>query len=93
MDVLDQIDEIKVCTGYKYKDRILTEFPADLDVLENCEPVFDVLPGWKTSTRENTRFEDLPLNAQKYIQYIEQKTGIPVNLISVGAKRARTILC
>ncbi len=92
LDVLDELKEIKVCTAYRYRDELIREFPADPEVLENCQPVYESLPGWKSSTAGVTRFEDLPTNARRYIEYIETKTGVPVSLISVGARRTEIIV-
>jgi len=92
LDVLDELEEIKVCTAYRYRNDIIEEFPADSEILENCEPVYETLPGWQRRTGKITRFEDLPDNARKYIEYIEAKTGVPVSLISVGARRKEIIV-
>ncbi|MEJ2636025.1 MAG: adenylosuccinate synthase [Calditrichia bacterium] len=92
LDVLDQLKEIKVCTAYKYNGATLTDFPADLEVLKKCQPVYEVLPGWETSTEEALSFAELPLNAQNYIRYIEDRAGVPVSIISVGAMRQQTII-
>ncbi|MBO8159643.1 adenylosuccinate synthase [Thermosyntropha sp.] len=92
MDVLDDFDVVKICTGYKYKDKILTEFPESINVLKECEPVYIELPGWKEDISSVTSFEDLPLNAQRYIEKIEELTGIKTALVAVGPKRDQTII-
>ncbi len=92
LDVLDDLETIKVCTGYKYGNQVLTEFPADLEVLKSCQPLYEELPGWKSSTQMATRFEDLPANAQHYIHFLEQLAGVPASIISVGAMREKTII-
>ncbi len=92
LDVLDNLEEIKVCIGYELQGKKYREFPADLEILETCTPIFERLPGWQTTTENITKFEKLPLNAQKYIHYIEKNVGVPVSLISVGAGRMNTII-
>ena len=91
LDVLDGLEEIKVCTAYRYRKELIEEFPADPEILENCEPVYETLPGWQRSTGQITRFEDLPTRARQYIEFIEEKTEVPVSLISVGARRREII--
>jgi len=91
LDVLDDLDVIKVCTSYKCNGDIIDFFPSDMDVLENCEPVYEEFPGWKKSTRDIRSFDKLPKEAKHYISKIEQITSTPVKIVSVGAKREETI--
>ncbi|MFZ0389615.1 MAG: adenylosuccinate synthase [Calditrichia bacterium] len=91
LDVLDGLDEIQVCTAYQYEERLLNDFPADISILEKCRPVLQKIPGWKTSTEDITRFEDLPQAAQNYIRFIEKSANAPALFISVGAMRSKTI--
>jgi len=91
LDVLSGLDTIRVCTGYRYGDETLTTFPTDFAVLEQCQPVYDELPGWKQDLGEVTSISDLPANARDYIRYIEQKTAIPVSMVSVGTRRRQII--
>jgi len=91
LDILDTLPEIKVCTGYRYKNTILKDFPADLRILEVCKPIYETFPGWQTNTCDIQRYEDLPTNARKYIEYIEKQAEVPVKIISVGAMRSSTI--
>jgi adenylosuccinate synthase len=91
MDVLDQVETIKVCTHYNCEGGTLENFPASIEKLSKCEPVYVDLHGWKMEIENLQSFEDLPENAQKYIGYIEKVTGVPVNMISVGARRESTI--
>ncbi len=67
LDVLDGLEDIKVCTRYRYRDETLEEFPGELSTLEQCEPVYETLPGWSRPTKGVTRFEDLPDNATRYL--------------------------
>jgi adenylosuccinate synthase len=92
LDVLDQLDAIPVCTGYRLKGTAVTEMPATYRALEAIEPVYQELPGWKTSTRGVTRWEDLPEKAQAYLNFLEQHTGVEVGGVSTGPERNETII-
>jgi adenylosuccinate synthase len=92
LDVLDELDEIKVCTSYTYRGERLEEFPGELSVLEECEPEYRTLPGWKTSTSGITRLADLPKNARRYLECLEELSGVPIEAVSTGADRDSTIL-
>ncbi|KAI5291722.1 hypothetical protein KEM54_001254 [Ascosphaera aggregata] len=91
LDILDDFDEIKVGVAYKVDGKIVESFPASTDTLEKVEVVYETLPGWKTNTMGAKAWDDLPLNAQKYIQYIEKETGIPVRWIGTGPSRDHMI--
>ncbi len=91
LDVLSGLDTIRVCTGYRHNSKTLADFPADYTVLEQCEPVYDELPGWKQDLSDVTSCDGLPDNARSYIRYIEDKTGIPVAMVSVGTRRNQII--
>ncbi len=91
LDVLSDFDTIKVCTGYKFEGKQLESLPAKLDVFQNCEPVYEELPGWKTDITKATSFEQLPENARKYVQYLEKLAGCPIVMVSVGPRRDQTI--
>ncbi len=92
LDVLDGIDPLKVCVAYRYQSDLITEFPKELNILEECEPVYEELEGWKESTRGIREFDKLPVNAQKYIRHIEETLGVPVDIISTGKKRDDIIM-
>lgn len=92
LDVLGGIDTLKICTAYKYKDERLDAFPASLKVLEACEPIYETLPGWDEDISQLRRFEDLPMNVRGYLKRIEELTGIPVQIVSVGPGREQTII-
>ncbi|KAG0379101.1 hypothetical protein BGX24_001771 [Mortierella sp. AD032] len=87
LDILDQLDEIKIGVAYKVDGKILEGFPANLSLLENVEVVYETMPGWKTDISKCRTFEDLPVNAQKYIRRIEEICGVPVEWIGVGVDR------
>ncbi len=91
LDVLDGLDTIKICTSYKCNGDIIDFFPSDMDMLGNCVPVYEELPGWKESTRNIRSYDKLPEAAKKYISRIEELTLAPVKIVSVGAKREETI--
>ena len=92
LDVLDGLEQIEVCTAYKYGDRIIADFPADLQILAACEPVYETLPGWTSPTRGVRRYEDLPDAARAYVRRLEEVSGVPAAIISTGSDRDETIL-
>jgi adenylosuccinate synthase len=92
LDVLDSFAEIKVCVGYKYRGQTLTEYPESIDVLAACEPVYETVPGWQTSTAGIDDFHRLPECAQEYIARLSRLVGSEVTLISTGAERNETII-
>jgi adenylosuccinate synthase len=91
LDVLDSINEIKICTGYRYDGKTHSHFPPFCHVLDHLEPVYITLPGWKQKTSDVRRYGDLPKNARTYIEKIETLLGVPVRILSVGAEREVTI--
>lgn len=91
LDVLDDFDEIKICTGYKKEGRMLKAFPTDVQTLEHSEPVFRTCKGWKEVISRVRTFRRLPERTQQYIETIEKLAGVPVSIISVGARRDQTI--
>ena len=92
LDVLDQFETVRVCTGYDHKGEITTDFPASLDYLGECRPVYEDLKGWHTPTTECRSYEELPEEAKRYIEFIEEYTGVPVKIVSVGPDRSQTIV-
>ena len=92
LDVLDGLDSLKICTGYKVGDTQRDILPFGADMLAQCEPIYEQLSGWKDSTIGITRYEELPKAAQHYLQRIEQVCEIPVDMISTGADREQTIV-
>jgi adenylosuccinate synthase len=92
LDVLGGLDEIKICTAYTHSGRRIDDFPASLKVLEGCEPLYESLPGWQEDISGVRRFENLPDNVRSYLNRIEQLTGVPVQIISVGPGREQTIV-
>jgi adenylosuccinate synthase len=92
LDVLTGFDEIKICTGYEYDGKVITHFPADLNVLGKCKPVYETLKGWSEDITACDTYESLPQAAKDYIKRIEEIVEIPVKIISVGPKRSQTII-
>lgn len=91
LDVLDQLEELKVAVGYKHKGKLLESFPEDLHVLEQVECVYETLPGWKSDTTKITEYADLPENAKKYIAFIEKFLDTPVQWVGVGPGRSHML--
>lgn len=92
LDVLDTFPVVKICTGYKRKDGfVYTTFPADLEVLKWCEPVYEEMPGWQCETSHITSYDALPENARKYIERILQLIGGKLGVLSVGPARETTL--
>ncbi len=93
LDVLDDLNTIKICIAYKYKGKIFNEFPSDIDVVTNAQPIYKEYPGWKCDTSSITRFNSLPANAKKYLKVIETLMKAKVSFVSVGSRRKQTIFC
>lgn len=91
LDVLTGLDTVKICVAYRYKGEVMENYPADLDILADCEPVYEELPGWKEDITQAKSLNDLPLATQHYIERITQLTGIPLTIFSVGPGRDQTI--
>jgi adenylosuccinate synthase len=92
LDVLDEFDEISIATGYRCRGELLEGMPYGANVLAECEPVYETLPGWKTTTTRITNFDELPTTAKAYIHRVEELCGAPVALISTGPDRTETII-
>jgi adenylosuccinate synthase len=92
LDVLDGFDEIKICTGYRYRGETLHHFPAASGVQAAVEPIYETIPGWQESTRGARSWADLPAAAIKYIRLVEELIGAPVALLSTSPEREDTIL-
>ena len=91
LDVLDTLDELLVCTGYRINGDVHTEFPADLQLLEHAEPVYETMPGWNQSTQDARKLEDLPAAARAYLDRLEQLCETPIAYVSVGTRRDQII--
>jgi adenylosuccinate synthase len=92
LDVFDQFDEIKLCTSYKTANGTVENFPASLSRLAECEPVYETFAGWNTSTEGARSMDDLPANARKYLERLEEVSEVPISLVSVSPSRESYIL-
>ena len=92
LDVLDGMDEIKLCTSYIIDGVETDEFPTDTSILESIEPVYETMPGWMSRTNGVTRFDELPEKAKSYIKRMEELTGVECVIVSVGTGREEAII-
>ena len=92
LDILDELDKLKICVAYKYNGKILEGYPADLEVLSKAEPVYEEFEGWKTSTRDIREYDKLPENAKKYLKRLSEVIETDISIVSVGAGREETII-
>ena len=92
LDVLDGLAEIKVCIGYKLGSRMIDVLPLDADEVAACEPIYESFPGWTERTAGLTQWEQLPLNARRYLQRVQELIGTPIDMVSTGPDRDHTIL-
>lgn len=92
LDVLDGLDVVRICTGYRLHGKIIHDVPTEVTDLEACEPIYEDMPGWKESTFGVKSFAALPKNAQKYLLRVEELAGVPIDLISTGPDRNETII-
>ena len=92
LDVLDGVEELKVCTGYRIDGHLSDILPVGAEELARCEPVYETLPGWKDTTFGIKALNELPANARSYLKRIEEICGVPVDMISTGPDRTETIL-
>lgn len=92
LDILDDLEEIKICVGYRVNGETFKKiYQADAEFMSKVEPVYETLAGWGRSTKEIRLFEDLPENASKYITRVEEVVGLPIKIVSVGPDRQATI--
>lgn len=90
IDVLGYLDEIKVCVGYEIDGKVTKDFPTTAE-LKKAKPVYEILPGWKSEIRGIEKYEDLPENCRKYIEFIEKELEVPVKMVSNGPGRHEII--
>ncbi|MFC7687746.1 adenylosuccinate synthase [Ureibacillus sp. GCM10028918] len=90
IDVLSGLETVKICTAYEYNGEVITEYPASLNVLEACKPVYEELPGWSEDITAMRTLEELPENARKYVERVVELTGINLMTFSVGPAREQT---
>jgi adenylosuccinate synthase len=92
LDVLDALEEIKVCVGYQINGVRIDTFPAVSSELRQIVPVYETLPGWMSDTVGTTEFDKLPPNARKYVEFLSDQIGVEIGLISTGPERDQTII-
>ncbi len=92
LDVLDGFETLKICTAYELDGKRIEYFPANIREVTRCTPVYEEMPGWRTTTRGATRFEDLPEAARAYIRRLEAVTGATAGILSLGPRREDTLL-
>lgn len=91
LDILSYLAEIPICIGYRVGDREVGHFPADLETLEKCKPVYTLVKGWQDEITHARHFSDLPQPAQEYVNFVAKSVGVPVRYISVGPRRDQII--
>jgi len=91
LDILDTFPQLKICVGYKLDGDTIDYLPSSIAALERCQPIYEELEGWQTTTNDIREYDQLPEKARQYIMRLEELTGCPVNLISVGAKREQIV--
>jgi adenylosuccinate synthase len=92
LDVLDGLPEIRIAVGYRLDGRVLDVLPMDADDIARSEPVYEILPGWSETTAGLTNWEQLPANARRYLERMEELTQVPIDMVSTGPDRVHTIL-
>ena len=92
LDVLDGLKEIKVCVGYELNGKRVDILPLDADDIVACKPIYESFPGWTDSTVGLTKWDDLPLNARRYLERVKELIGAPIDMVSTGPDREHTIL-
>lgn len=90
LDVLDYFEEIKVCTSYEYKGKLLKAYPSDPVVMKNVTPVYTTLPGWNTDTTSCKSYDDLPKATKDYLEFIAKEGDFKISVVSVGPERSQT---
>ncbi len=91
LDVLDDLEIIKICTGYKIDNKVIDYLPQSQDLWSKITPIYEEFPGWQQSTYGVTKFNDLAQNAKDYIARIQELSGVKIKIISTGPKRDQTI--
>lgn len=92
LDVLDGLPVIKICKAYQVDGKVVRRFPAQIEVLEKCQPVYEELQGWSAPTSAARRYRDLPLAARRYLRKLEDLLSCPIDIVSVGARREETVV-
>lgn len=91
IDTLAGLEKLKICVGYKFNDKVIDYFPASLDDLAKCEPIYEEFDGWSEEVAKARSYDELPENAKKYLTRIEELTGTKISIVGVGPRRDQTI--
>src|SRR5262249_49459258 len=91
LDVLSEVDELKVCVAYEMDGQLMERFPGDSFLLAKCRPVYETFPGWRVDISGARKLADLPTAARSYIDRLGERLGLPIGIVSVGPDRAQTI--
>jgi adenylosuccinate synthase len=92
LDVLDGLESVEICTAYEYQGEILKDFPASLDVLAECQAVYETLPGWAEDTSKLRKLEDFPAEARRYLDRMAELAETEIQVVSIGPDRDQTIV-
>lgn len=92
LDVLDELPEIQVCIAYELDGKIVRDFPSDSRAFARCKPIYETLPGWRSSTKDCRALADLPSEARTYLKFLEDMMSVPIAIVSLGASRGQTII-
>jgi len=90
--VLDDLDQVPVCVAYRVNGKTVDTMPATEREIEAIEPVYEILPGWKSPTRGMSQWESLPARARDYLKFLESSTGVEVGCVSTGPERNQTMI-
>ena len=91
-EVLDELEEIKICTSYELNGKKINYFPSNAEDFSKCKPIFETLPGWQCSTANCRNLEDLPKPAMSYLRFLAELMEVPIAIVSLGASREQTIV-
>ena len=92
LDVYSGFEKIKICVGYKYEDKIIRNFTPNIEILKNCRPIYEEMEGWDENISKAKDFKELPKNAQKYVDRIEELLNVPIAIVSIGPERSQTLI-
>lgn len=91
LDVLSEVDEVRIATAYEIDGQRIEDFPADSHLLQRCRPVYETLAGWRVDISGVRRLEDLPQNARRYIDHLSGLLRLPISIVSIGPDRSQTL--
>ena len=91
LDILDGFETVRVCVGYRVDGKVVESFPTDTELLAQCEPIYEDIPGWQEPTAGATDMAQIPTEAQRYIRRLEEIVGKSVSIVSTGPSREQTL--